>query len=99
MRKTIENILFILAFICILVLFFGDLDYDQSKVVGPIYAFSLIGGIILRIGDFFKWRGKMTAQGMSEVKKENAMYFCPHCGKSLTSKTTFCPYCGNKLDQ
>lgn len=106
LRKTIGNICLIGALICFalaMICLGSDLD-DLFQPLCMLYAFGLILGIILRIGDFFKWRGKMFAQGINEastnpVSAPNppASGFCPHCGNGLASRTAFCPHCGNKL--
>ena len=78
--------------------------FKLMRILGPVYAIVMIGGIALVLGDFFKWRGKKFQQGMYEAQQE-MMYnqqqtgtrFCPHCGKPQTQNTPFCPYCGNKL--
>lgn len=98
MRKTIGNIFFIIGGVSLLIFFFlivTDSDTDK-ELFGILFAVGFWGGVILRIGDFFKWRAKKFHEGIEEAKSQYNR-FCPHCGKGLNAETAYCPHCGNKL--
>lgn len=95
MRKTIGNICFVLAGIFVLLLMFTEIDMG---ILGPLFAIFMWAGIILRIGDFFKWRAKKHAEGLREAAQQSASGYCPKCGAGLAADTAFCPKCGNKVN-
>lgn len=104
MKKIIGNTLIVLAFVFLALAIVGMELFDLADGVFMCFAFlyaaCLIGGIALRIGDFFKWRAKMHQQGVLEAQQaanKKSTHFCSHCGKGLTENTAFCPHCGNKL--
>ena len=104
-RKFIGNILLIGGLLCFFagMLLQGRGDHELFKTLMMCYAIGIVGGGILRIGDFFKWRAKKFQQGINEAQKNSAntvgaAQFCPHCGKPLSSKTAFCPHCGKALN-
>ena len=98
MRKTIGNIFFIIGGVSLLIfLFLIVIDSDVDlEIFAILYAIGFWGGVILRIGDFFKWRAKKHHEGIMEAMAESSR-FCPYCGKGLNAETAFCPHCGNKL--
>ena len=105
MRKVIGNILLIIglgSFALMMCSQILDWDIEMKNFALP-YVIGLVGGIALRIGDFFKWRAKKHQEGINEARGNSAntagaAQFCPHCGKPLSSKTAFCPHCGKALD-
>ncbi|MBE6807405.1 MAG: zinc ribbon domain-containing protein [Ruminococcaceae bacterium] len=97
MKKIIGNTLLVLAFVVVAIVAVADVDHDTFSILGLLYAFCLIGGIVLRIGDFFKWRAKKHAEGFQEAAQQKASRYCSKCGSGLTADTVFCPKCGNKV--
>lgn len=111
-RKTFGNICligalvcFALAMICI-VCDFENLFFPFAM----LYAFGLILGIILRIGDFFKWRGRMLMQGMQEANLPSAPVYFPsqqafpvtqpeitHQPEKNPPSIKFCRHCGKVI--
>ncbi len=96
MRKIIGNCCFVLAGILLLLEMFANPDVD---FIGPLCAISMWAGIILRVGDFFKWRAKKHAEGFKEAAQQKADRYCAKCGNGLTEDVVFCPKCGNKVNQ
>ena len=99
MRKVIGNILLIIglgSFALMMCSQILDWDIEMNNFALP-YVVGLVGGIALRIGDFFKWRAKKHQEGIEEAMGKYS-HFCPHCGKGLNANTAFCPHCGKALN-
>ena len=105
-RKTIGNICliggiisFALAIICLT----GNLR-GLFPLFCMLYAFGIILGIILRIGDFFKWRGRMLMQGMQEASVPSTPAYTPaqqsapaYQPEAPASSIKFCRHCGKVI--
>ena len=95
MQKIIGNTCFALAAVFMLLLMFTDWEMD---ILAPLFGICMWAGIILRAGDFFKWRGQKHAEGFREAAQQKADRYCSKCGHGLLADTAFCPKCGNRVN-
>jgi len=64
-----------------------------AGVLGLVFSFLLVGGIVGIIGGILGLVGGiLTLTAESEVTR-----VCPQCGKVLTEDAKFCPRCGKEL--
>ncbi len=98
-RKKISNLFFVLAAVSGLIALFMqimDIGFSVQRVAFTfgIEIFAILG-LLFRLKDILKWRGKMLMQGIQEAKAEK---YCSKCGKALNKDDTFCSGCGSKIE-
>lgn len=66
-----------------------------AGVLGLVFSYLLIGGIVGIIGGIFGLVGGILTLTM----QPKVTRICPHCGRFLTGDMKFCPYCAAALEQ